>query len=102
MHYFPPANIAAMTKQLRAMAAARQVTMTVKRGDPTLGGWVTLNAQFGNGLEYVLILDTEWGFLEKFPRGLTPAQRLQRSTSKAAFEPSTWWSTSQPFTTLLA
>jgi hypothetical protein len=34
----------------------------------------------------VLILDTEWGFMEKFPDGLSEAARIQRSSSKAAFE----------------
>jgi hypothetical protein len=83
---FTPANIAAMIKELNAMATARQVTVTLKRVDQTFGGWVTLNARFGNVLEFVLILDTEWGFLEKLPKGLTQAQRLERSSSKAAFE----------------
>jgi hypothetical protein len=81
-----PAHIAAMTQKLNAMAAAHQVTVTLKRDDQTFGGWVTSNARFGDVLEFVLILDTEWGFLEKLPKGLTEAQRLQRSSSKAAFE----------------
>ena len=68
------------------MVAAHQATVALKQEDQTFSGWATLKARFGNGLEFVLILDTEWGFLEKFPKGLTPAQRLQRSSSKAAFE----------------
>jgi hypothetical protein len=83
---FTPANIAAMIKELNAMATARQVTVALKRVDQTFGGWVTLNARFGNGLEFVLILDTEWGFSKKFPAGLSKAQRRQCSSSKAAFE----------------
>jgi hypothetical protein len=84
---FSDANIAAsMREELNAMAAAHQVTVTLKRDDQTFGGWVTSNARFGDGLEFVLILDTEWGFMEKFPEGLTEAQRLQRSSSRAAFE----------------
>jgi hypothetical protein len=62
------------------------VAVALKRDDQTFGGWVTSNARFGDVLEFVLILDTEWGFLEKFPEGLTAAERLQRSSSKAAFE----------------
>ena len=34
----------------------------------------------------MLILDTEWGFLAKFPEALTEAERLKRSSSRAAFE----------------
>jgi hypothetical protein len=74
------------TKALKAMVAARQVTVTSKRKDQTFSGWATLKARFVNGLEFVLILDTEWGFSEKFPAGLPKAQRRQRSSSKAAFE----------------
>jgi hypothetical protein len=87
MPSFSPANIAAMIKKLRAMAAARQVTVTLKRDErPDIRRLGDFESRFGNGLEFVLILDTEWGFLEKFPKGPSPAQRLQRSSSKAAFE----------------
>ena len=79
-------NPAAWAEALNAMALAGHVAVTLKRDDQTFGGWVTSNEGFGDGHEFVLILDTEWGFMEKFPEGLTEAQRLQRSSSKAAFE----------------
>jgi hypothetical protein len=53
-----------MRKELRAMAAAHEVAIALKRDDQALGGWVASNARFGDGLESVLILDTEWGFME--------------------------------------
>jgi hypothetical protein len=64
---FSQANIAVMIKELKAMLAARQVTVTSKREGQTFSGWATSTKRFGNGLEYVLILDTEWGFLENSP-----------------------------------
>jgi hypothetical protein len=86
MKFFTPASIAALKKQFKDMAAARQATKTLKLADQTFVGWATLKARFENGLEFVLIVDTEWGFLKKFPKGLSKAERLQRSSSKAAFE----------------
>jgi hypothetical protein len=83
---FSETNIAAMRAELNAMAAALQVTVALKQDDQTFGGWVTSTQRFGDGLEFVLILDTEWGFMEKFPEGLTEAERLKRSSSRAAFE----------------
>jgi hypothetical protein len=83
---FDDANVAKMRKELKAMAAANQVTVTLKQDEQTFGGWVTSNERFGDGLEYVLLLDTEWGFLAKFPEDLTEPERFQRSSSKAAFE----------------
>jgi hypothetical protein len=83
---FDVGNIAAIRKGLGAMAAALQVTAALKRDDQTFGGWVTSNEGFGDGHEFVLILDTEWGFMERFPECLTEAQRLQRISSRAAFE----------------
>jgi hypothetical protein len=83
---FSDESCAAMAAELIAMAAANQVAVALKLDDQTLGGWVTSNERFGDVLEYVLLLDTEWGFSEKFPEGLTEAERFQRSSSKAAFE----------------
>jgi hypothetical protein len=83
---FDDAHIASMREELKAMAAANQVTVTLKQDGQTFGGWATSNLRFGDGLEYVLLLDTEFGFMEKFPEGLTAAARLQRSSSRAAFE----------------
>jgi hypothetical protein len=68
------------------MLAASEVAVTPELEDQTFGGWAKSTQRFGNELEYVIIADTEWGFLEKFPKGPSPAQRLQRSSSKAAFE----------------
>jgi hypothetical protein len=74
---FDGAHIAKMREELKAMAAANQVTATLKLDDQTFGGWATSNERFGDGLEYVLILDTEWGFMEKFPGSPSGTTRAQ-------------------------
>jgi hypothetical protein len=56
---FSQANIATMIRELKAMAAARQVMVTLKREDQKFTGWATSTSRFGNGLEFVIILDTE-------------------------------------------
>jgi hypothetical protein len=57
------------------MALKGHMAVALKREDQTPSGWAISTKRFGDGLEYVLILDTEWGFPKKFPDGLSNACR---------------------------